>query len=458
VTCTGGSNGIVKLAAALLAVTVLPAAAQQPPAPQPVAPPTGEAAPVKAETPAANAKVGAAQCEVAVDHYINQADADAICPGLCTSLGGWNGHWTNLGGGVIGAVCKCHPRPKGDLSAGAPILRQSVAEALCPGVCGRAQGTWTKDWRDTPRGGWCGCEDLCQAPCRGDGYSSTAHYDSVFRKACHNCYESQYASSLDSAFNSTENIEVDFWDTENGLSGQKDDYWYVRHNLTGGNENNCMVDGVGNHGLRACLDNIKARSDRDRNHPVYTVFLDKKEDWSLGGDRAPIDLDQLVTSIFGAQLYTPADLRAGSASLRESAKADRWPAMDALRGRILLVLTGGQTVSSNKTLNEYVERRGQSAALFVAPDTDSFEDVLGTPSDFNAETAKWVVFYNIKAGDAYAAQTAYQERYVSRLWGGLEDGQAYGSYVKDCVNFIALYDFERTDFNDSRVTGVLAPQ
>jgi mannan-binding protein len=453
-TCTRRSIGVVKLVAALLAVTGLPAAAQQPQTPP-------EAAPAQAAgTPPAEAKAaaGATHCDVTLNRsLINQAQAEEVCPSACASLGGWNGNWFNTGSGQ--SVCGCRPRPTGDLFAGEQISNHANAQSRCPGVCSAGQGTWTNAWRDSPRGGWCGCANFCRTPCRGDKFSDTVRYDSVFRKACHNCYETQYAPTLGSAFDSTENIEVDFYDTERGvLFGTKPDYWYVRHDYCCGNENNCVVDGVGNFALRACLDNIKERSNLDRNHPVYTVFLDKKENW--GEDRMPSDLDDLVTSILGDRLYKPAELKGTVVSLREAAKADRWPAMDALRGHILVVLTGGQMVSldSNKTLAKYVEDRRENAALFVAPDTNSFEDVLDKPDGFDNSTAAWVVFYNIQAGDAYTAQTVYQERYVSRLWGGLEDGEAYGSYVEDCVNFIALYDYKKTNLNDGRVTGVLAPQ
>lgn len=460
-----GTSNITR--ALILLVAVLPAAARQAPTPQRDAPPAGEAAPPKTDTPTkstdpanpAATAAGATQCEVELGRYLNnQADADAVCPGLCASLGGWNGHWTNISG-AGDAVCKCHPRPKGDLFAGVDITSHQNAEGRCPGICNAGQGAWSNAWRNSPRGGWCGCTNLCRPPCRGDAYSGGARFDSIFRKACHNCYETQYATTLGSAFDSTENIEVDFYDTpRGGITGGEDSYWFVRHDYCCGNENNCTVDGEGDHGLSACLGDVRARSDRDRNHPVYTVFLDKKEGW--GGDRTPADLDGLVTSVLGTRLYKPAELKGGSTTLREAAQQDRWPAMDSLRGRILVVLTGGQTVSidSNKTLDEYVADRGEAAALFVAADTDSSEDVLGNPDGFDNATSAWVVFYNIKAGNAYAAQTVYQQRYVSRLWGGLEDGQAYGSYVEDCVNFIALYNYKRTDFNDGRVTGVLAPQ
>jgi hypothetical protein len=120
---------------------------------------------------------------------------------------------------------------------------------------------------------------------------------------------------------------------------------------------------------------------------------------------------------------------------------------------VMLVLTGGQDLNHNATQNQYVGARGQSAALFVAPDTDETGDITGTPNQFTETNASWVVIYNLKNGNQNVAPTAHARNYVSRLWGGGEDSASYTANLRQCVNFIALYDYKQTSFNGGVMDG-----
>lgn len=288
-------------------------------------------------------------------------------------------------------------------------------------------------------------------------YTDTARYDQVFRKACHNCYEKQYSPSLKAALDHTATIEVDIWDKSNKVtgSGRKRRYWYVRHNPTGGNSNNSSTGG----GLDACLRDIKAWSDARRGrHEVITLFVDKKEGWGKG--RQPADLDALVTSIVPrARIFRPQDLKGARARARDAARQGAWPSMKSLTGKFVFVLTGGAMLfNRNKNLHRYVAARGRNAVMFVAPDTDESRDIVGKPNQFDARTAGWVVFFNVKLDRSHLCGLIRSTGGVSRVWAGdkKETDARYRRLLGQGANFIALYKFRERGFNGGRMTGVLA--
>lgn len=80
-------------------------------------------------------------------------------------------------------------------------------------------------------------------------------------------------------------------------------YWYVRHHPCGENYNCCTANG----GLANCLADVKTWSDKNKYHPVITVFLVKKQAWGNEGEqRSPKDLDELIKScITEEKLFRP---------------------------------------------------------------------------------------------------------------------------------------------------------
>jgi hypothetical protein len=299
------------------------------------------------------------------------------------------------------------------------------------------------------------------SPARGQSctpgtLNASASFPRIFQKACHNCYEKQYATTFLSVFNDVEAVEIDFYDTKDKVSGAKPYSWYVRHGwgtlFGSGNDNNCTGDGNGTNDLAACLRDVKAASDAHPNHRLYVVYLDKKQGW--GATREPVDLDNLITNIFPvSKILRPQDLRGTHATAREAAQNGAWPAYSSLNNKVMFVLTGGQDANHNKTQNEYVTARGQQAVIFVAPDTDETGDITGTPNQFTDASATWVVVYNIKDGDQNVAPTAHAKNYISRLWGSREDSATYTANLKQCVSFIALYDYKQTSFNGGVMDG-----
>jgi hypothetical protein len=302
---------------------------------------------------------------------------------------------------------------------------------------------------------------LQQKACELGPFSEDARYDTVFRKASHNSFEKSRAASLAAVLDKVPTIEIDIWDDENApKGGEKAGYWYVRHDLRGGNSNNSSSGG----GLDACLTDIRYWSDAHPNHEVITIFLDKKQGWGDGGNRRqPADLDSLLTSIIPRdRFFVPVNLQGAHPDLRTAARAGAWPTMRALHGKFVVVLTGGLislpfgiTTPGNKILHQYVAARGSDAIAFVAPETDQAAHIVGTPDHFDATTAKSLVFFNLPHDYTNLGPMVRTNGWMSRTWGIAESNAGFVSTVERCVNFVALDNFAEAGFNGGMMQGVL---
>lgn len=295
--------------------------------------------------------------------------------------------------------------------------------------------------------------------CSIDTPTAETKYHEIFQPICHNCYEIGIARAMGAAtfqqvLDKVKNVEIDIYDQKDLVTGAVKGEWYVRH-LPGalgqsGNDNNCTGNGSGTNNLSACLDDIRAFSDAHPGHEVITLYLDKKQGWSMASSqRRPRDLDALVTRRLGGKLYTPAQLKGNAPSVREAAQRTLWPRLQDLRGRVLIALTG-----DTGHLNEYVKDRGDSAALFVAPNTYFKSDITGRPGNenekavFSTQTAGYVVFYNIKNSGhrRQLGTTTRQHGYVARLYDG--SGEPSCSIVADCINANALDHWDNSRCSD----------
>lgn len=288
--------------------------------------------------------------------------------------------------------------------------------------------------------------------------SQQDRYNEVMQATCHNCYENDVAramgaSNMAQVLDKVKNIELDFWDTRDAVFGGKPGHWFVRHNpgtiFQSGNDNICSGNGSGTNNLAACLTDIKNWSDAHPNHSVITIFLDKKQAWSsVSEGRRPSDLDRLINAKFGTKLYKPAMLQQNFPSLRLAATNNGWPLMSELKGKIIVVLNGGQTFNHNDTQNAYIEERKQNASIFVGPDADEQSDVLGTPNQFSNANAQQVVFYNLAAKNDKSyllGNLTRGNKYVARLWGG--EALDVCTMRRNCVNNLAFYKWSEASCN-----------
>jgi len=273
--------------------------------------------------------------------------------------------------------------------------------------------------------------------------AQATRYDDIGRMACHNCYEPQFAATIGNALDKVKSIEIDFWDQSFNSwgrpSGSQHGDWYVRHDLRGNaNNNNC------GGALSSCLRAVKAWSDNNRNADVVTVYLDKKQGWSAWNEgRTSWHLDNLINNIFGNRLYRPKDLKGGFASVRSAARNNAWKTRDQLKGKVMIVLTGGTTTNHNQTQHIYLNNRGIKANMFVAVDLDDFNDINGTPEHFSNATANHLVFYNLKENNFRQnwIDRIRTRNYVTRMWwsGGNDNGRDICSLLNKNIAHPAFY-------------------
>ena len=287
--------------------------------------------------------------------------------------------------------------------------------------------------------------------CLTEAYSDDATYDAVFDKACHNCYDPQWAAAFGDLPDLVQTLEIDIFDNAQTsilqTAGSMPGNWYVRHDSLGENISNCSGSGT----LRDCLLDVHGWTERNPDHDVLTIYMDKKEEWAK--DRGPADLDALVESVFPrSALFAPGELQGSFSSPREAVVSQGWPRMRDLRGKVILVMT-----NTNRFQSEYVAQRGADALFFVGPATKGEADITGTPSGFTDQTGPWVVFHNMGEDALDLVPLARSCRRVSRVWGLDETDSSYQEALEHCVNRVALFHFQYPAFQGWRVRGILAP-
>jgi hypothetical protein len=170
---------------------------------------------------------------------------------------------------------------------------------------------------------------------------------------------------------------------------------------------------------------------------LITVFLDKKQGWTTG--HSPRDLDQLLLKYFREEdIYKPANLKEGYINLKAAAKAENWPKLGDLRGKILFVLTGGSLLHPNKTLAQYIDRRLDTAVIFVAPQIKRKNEIYAHPKHFSEYQAQYAVLYNLDIKNSDLSCVAMEEKYLSRVFNCQEDSGHY-SELQSCTNYIAVF-------------------
>lgn len=153
--------------------------------------------------------------------------------------------------------------------------------------------------------------------------------------------------------------------------------------------------------LAACLGEIKAWSDANREHGLITVTLNLKEDGPSAYAPAalPFDaeafaqLDALVLDVFGRdRILTPDDVRGEAATLRGAVTNGGWPTLRDTRGRVLLALDGPLPSSSDRYREHHPSLSGRmmfaeypstadEAAFFVVWDLKGREDEIAALVD-----------------------------------------------------------------------------
>jgi hypothetical protein len=248
---------------------------------------------------------------------------------------------------------------------------------------------------------------------------------------------------MEEILNNTTTIEIDIWDNEvaSGALGdvfgnKMDGDWYVKHDaLHKGNLSCCGGS------LRACLEQLKRWTDKKPTHEVITVFIDKKENWSESGEkRRPADLDDLLLSMFGREdLFIPADLIFNPKGTDRRSRIS-WPGVEALKGKLIFVITDATSLNARIPLKEYLDTRGPDAVCFVAPRIKAADEILHIPK-FSVSNCTDTFFFNLKYDDRAIGPEIHSSYGVSRVYGSPEDRDTIKQLQALKINFIALYNF-----------------
>lgn len=263
----------------------------------------------------------------------------------------------------------------------------------------------------------------------------------ISQKACHNCFERKYVGSLYTALEFVKAIEIDIYDSKNIINrkGAVAKHWYVRHEGSNkqGNNNCCYSSILNGNDLDSCLKDIASWCYKNPKHDLITVFLDKKQSWTI--NHYPKDLDQLILKYFSEEeIFKPSNLKGGFENLKAAAKANNWPKIEELRGKVLFALTGGNLLQPNKTLAQYVEKRKDSAIIFVAPQIKHEHEIYNHPKYFSEYQAQYAVVYNLNIKNADLSCVTMKENYLSRVFNSQEDSVHY-SEQQACANYIAVF-------------------
>jgi hypothetical protein len=196
-------------------------------------------------------------------------------------------------------------------------------------------------------------DTLGDADTTGDPPAGSARYSEVRQVSAHNAFQRHEALFDMLVWHRVRSIELDIHvgkTFESTIDGE----WYVYHTDVTDDETSCVH-------LSDCLGEVEVFAHGVPEHEVVTVWVDLKDPWD--GAHGPVDLDARLADAFGERVFTPADLQArcpGAASVQAAALDPEcgWPELVELRGRVVVVLTGGAG-----TLADY-----DGTEAFVAPD------------------------------------------------------------------------------------------
>jgi hypothetical protein len=299
-------------------------------------------------------------------------------------------------------------------------------------------------------------------------------YHQFISIACHNCYEPRMRiRHLTAALAVTHDLELDIHADAGAKTEPGQVRWLVRHDeKTNDHVNNCLgrphrrriglgwAPGQPSGDLRDCLRSVSAWMGEHSDAPVITLFLDLKDSLFVAPHTARA-LDALLQDELGERLYTPAAFARGT-TVRAAAMANRWPRLDSLHGRVVVVLTGGEDERkllkrikarrfnpTNKMLHSYARARGDSAVAFVAPSIRSGYEILGkapekpggrktlrkAPLDFQDDMDR-LAFYNLMSEESDFGEIGRAVRSthsIVRLWLANEIRPRWGRFSRHSV-------------------------
>lgn len=269
-------------------------------------------------------------------------------------------------------------------------------------------------------------------------------YGAWRQKSVHNAFERSAPLTEQLSRHHFRSVELDIHTGKSGRPTPEDD-WYVYHvDFPGLDDSSCST-------LRECLREIDTFHREAPDHDVLTVFVDLKDDFAA--DHAPADLDALLRATLRGALLEPVDLvaRCPQAATMEDAVAGTcaWPALGELRGKVVVVLTGGDLCAEESRLRDYVGVDATRRAAFVAPNASD-----ACPVDVQTQEGD-VLFFNLARGSFHHAAAVARAGLVSRAYqggmeGGLDDPGVWQEAASAGVNILATdrIDADRHPWTD----------
>ncbi|WP_235460590.1 phosphatidylinositol-specific phospholipase C domain-containing protein [Streptomyces olivochromogenes] len=245
-----------------------------------------------------------------------------------------------------------------------------------------------------------------------DAHAASPKFSETTAIGTHNAYDkakyTYFAQALDSGASL---LELDVY--VDSLTKR----WRVSHSNPLGNNNNCeaaktpaeLYSKSRNQDLGGCLDNIAAWNQLHPDHPPIVFKVEMKVGFNDKGGLGPDEFDTLVSQKLGNSVFRPADLLGGTySSLDAAARANAWPARDALKGKFIFELIPGTVEQANPfdsywTDEEYGDHLRDLYAAGRISAAQAFPAVLGAENGdprtgrYDASIRPWFVFFD---GDA----------------------------------------------------------
>lgn len=262
------------------------------------------------------------------------------------------------------------------------------------------------------------------------GIDDGPRYDEVRQKSSHNSFQRDEALFDQLVYHRARSLEFDVHVGKSFAPELVGD-WYVYHI-------DVIDAGSACRTLSQCLEQVAAFARAAPEHEVVTLWIDLKD--GFDGEHRPEDLDARLLAAFGERLWTPGALLAGcpgATSLQAAATLPGcdWPTLAALRGRVVVALTGGGLDDPSGALATYVGADAAARAAFVAPD-------LGDAAAIGDHGE--AVFFNLAAADVAIGAAVRAAGLVSRVW-VLDDAGPWGEGVAAGVHHLASNKVDAVD-------------
>ncbi|OZG75229.1 hypothetical protein BTA51_02265 [Hahella sp. CCB-MM4] len=273
--------------------------------------------------------------------------------------------------------------------------------------------------------------DTFYPPYQAKSATDSHRFDELYYIQPHNTFEhgNNLTGWLDQGYRTLELDIIDRGDWESWDKGP-----YVSHEASPQNQN-CSA--AQNDQLGHCLDDIVSWMNSHTNAQPLVLFVDMKASWDPLNAWYASEVEQLdeyisnyLTSRLGARFYKYQDLINHlnphfQSNYRNTLKNVGWPTVSELKGKLIVVLTGGHIGDVNDRMESALMSRLGAQATFLCPDIDTADadEFSGTIDSISASNSTYFFCGNVKAGDHYqiTANRAAEYKQIMHLWGSAGD-------------------------------------